>query len=167
MPMFTRLTVLLATILCSLAAFAQQPAPAVSKEAAARIEPPSPPPLPASADKPAAPVAPPMPGQVKAEPAAAPQGRLPEVPVPALAPVPAVALNKTQAATPSTSGSGQFIVHGNDLRLRNAFSARCDEIKDELSKLLRDQQPWVLPVVVFLNSGDSARQAPRSVPMFW
>jgi hypothetical protein len=145
-----RSTSLLVTAVCSLAAFAQQPA--------------SPPTVPAGAVKPSVPVAPPMPGQVKAEPVTAPpQGRLPEMPPPAISTVPPTPLNKSQAAVPSTSGSGQFIVHGNDLRLRNAFSARCDEIKDELSRLLRDPQPWVLPVVVLLNSGDGARQAPRSV----
>lgn len=142
--------VLVTAFSCALAASAQQPA--------------SPPEVPAGAVKSAVPVAPPMPGQIKAEPTASPsQGRLPDMPAPAISPVPPTPLNKSQGAVPSTSGSGQFIVHGNDLRLRNAFSARCDEIRDELSKLLRDPQPWVLPVVVLLNSGENARQAPRSV----
>ncbi len=148
--MSSRFTPVLVTVFFSLAAYAQQPA--------------SPPAVPAGAVKPAVPVAPPMPGQVKAEPATTPpQGRLPDLPPPAITPVPTTPLNKSQGTVPSTSGSGQFIVHGNDLRLRNAFSARCDEIKDELSRLLRDPQPWVLPVVVLLNSGEGARQAPRSV----
>lgn len=148
--MFSRLPAVLATVFFSLAASAQQPA--------------RPPEVPAGADRPAVPVAPPMPGQIKAEPTSSPPpGRLPEIPAPAVSPVPATPLGKAQGAVPSTSGSGQFIVHGNDLRLRNAFSARCDEIKDELSRLLRDQQPWVLPVVVLLNAGENARQAPRSV----
>ncbi|MBV6497950.1 MAG: hypothetical protein CJBNEKGG_00164 [Prosthecobacter sp.] len=142
--------VLVTAFSCALAASAQQSA--------------TPPEVPAGAAKPAVPVAPPMPGQVKAEPTASPsQGRLPEMPAPAISPVPPTPLSKSQGTVPSTSGSGQFIVHGNDLRLRNAFSARCDEIRDELSKLLRDPQPWVLPVVVLLNSGENARQAPRSV----
>lgn len=148
--MSSRFTPVLVTAFFSLAAFAQQPA--------------SPPAVPAGAVKPAVPVAPPMPGQVKAEPTtASPQGRLPDLPPPAITTVPPTPLNKSEGTVPSTSGSGQFIVHGNDLRLRNAFSARCDEIKDELSRLLRDPQPWVLPVVVLLNSGEGARQAPRSV----
>lgn len=148
--MFSRLPAVLVTVFFSLAASAQQPA--------------SPPEVPAGADRPAVPVAPPMPGQIKAEPTPPrSSGRLPESPAPAVSPVPATPLSKAQGAVPSTSGSGQFIVHGNDLRLRNAFSARCDEIKDELSRLLRDQQPWVLPVVVLLNAGENARQAPRSV----
>jgi hypothetical protein len=149
--MSSRLHAVLATaFFCSLTAKAQQPA--------------APPEVPAVAAPSAVPVAPPMPGQVKGEPAAAvSQGRLPDMPPPAVSPVPPTPLSKSQGAVPSTSGSGQFIVHGNDLRLRNAFSSRCDEIKDELSRLLRDQQPWVLPVVVLLNSGEGARQSPRSV----
>lgn len=111
---------------------------------------------------PAPPVAPPMPGQLQAEPAAAPS-RIPDLPVkPAVVPPTTLSSNK---GIHSTSSSGQFIVHGNDLPLRSAFSSRCEEIHHELRQLLRDQQPWALPVVVLLNSGDSARKADKAVSM--
>jgi len=122
---------------------------------------PGPPAAPATA-APAPSVAPPLPGQLKAEPVAAPS-RIPDLPArPVAVPPTPLSANKT---IPSTSSSGQFIVHGNDLPLRSAFSSRCEEIHDELRQLLHDQQPWVLPVVVLLNSGESARKADKAVTM--
>jgi len=141
---------------------AQQPATDSTKAAAAVIEAPqTPPPAPATAAPAAAPVAPPLPGQLKAEPAAS-VSRIPDVPVPQTTNVPVTPLSTTKGV-PSTSSSGQFIVHGNDMPLRSAFSARCEEIHTELRQLLRDQQPWALPVVVLLNSGESARKADKTV----
>ncbi|MES2598471.1 MAG: hypothetical protein V4662_24260 [Verrucomicrobiota bacterium] len=120
----------------------------------------TPPTAPAAA--PAPPVAPPMPGQLQAAPAAAPS-RIPDLPVkPAVVPPTTLSSNK---GIHSTSSSGQFIVHGNDLPLRSAFSSRCEEIHAELRQLLHDQQPWALPVVVLLNSGESARKADKAVSM--
>lgn len=109
------------------------------------------------------PVTPPMPGQLQAV-SSEPTGRIPEVPKPESESVPSTPLSSNKAL-PSTSQSGQFIVHGNDLPLRSAFSTRCEEIHDELRTLLKDQQPWVLPVVVLLNTGEAARKADKSVVM--
>ncbi len=135
--------------------------------AAAAIQPPAPGTL---MPTPAPAVPPPAPGQVQAPagtaPTAAPPAgtsRIPDVPAPALTPVPATPLSSGPKSVPSTSGSGQFIVHGQDARLKTAFSARCDEIKDELGRLLRDSQPWALPIVVLLNAGENARTAPQAV----
>lgn len=107
-------------------------------------------------------MAPPLPGQLQAAPAA-PPSRIPDLP-PAATPVPVTPLTSNKAL-PSTSHSGQFIVHGNDLPLRSAFSSRCEEIHEELRRLIKDQQPWVLPVVVLLNSGEAARKADKTVLM--
>lgn len=123
-----------------------------------------PPPAPAAAVSaaPATPVAPPLPGQLTAQPAA-PASRIPDLPArPAAVPATPLSSNK---GIHSTSSTGQFIVHGNDLPLRSAFSSRCEEIHDELRQLLRDQQPWALPVVVLLNSGETARKADKTVSM--
>jgi len=119
-----------------------------------QVPPPSPPAAkPSIAQTPA--VAPPMPGQIKAQP-------LP--PIAASTSVPPTHLNKSQPVA-STSTSGQFIVHGNDLTLRSAFSSRCEEVTAEVRRLLRDQQPWVLPIVVLLTTGNAAKKAPRPVDM--
>jgi|JI6StandDraft_1071083.scaffolds.fasta_scaffold00959_8 hypothetical protein len=139
---------------------AQQPAADPAKAAA--IEAPQvPPSVPATAAPAAAPVAPPLPGQLTAAPAA-PASRIPDVPAPQATNVPVTPLSTTKGV-PSTSSSGQFIVHGNDMPLRSAFSTRCEEIHDELRQLLHDQQPWVLPIVVLLNSGETARKADKTV----
>jgi hypothetical protein len=121
-----------------------------------------PPVPPAEAASSAKPVAPPLPGQLQAAPAASPS-RIPDLP-PAATPVPTTPLTSNKAL-PSTSHSGQFIVHGNDLPVRSAFSSRCEEIHEELRKLIKDQQPWVLPIVVLLNSGEAARKAEKTVLM--
>jgi hypothetical protein len=36
------------------------------------------------------------------------------------------------------------------------MSSRCEEISQELRRVLKDSEPWVLPVVVLLNTGDEA-----------
>lgn len=116
----------------------------------------------AAAVQPAA-VAPPLPGQLKAEPAPAP-ARIPDLPAARSETVPATPLNKNPTVS-STSSSGQFVVHGNDLSLRSAFSARSEEISEELRKLLKDQQPWVMPIVVQLNSGEAAKKGGKPASM--
>ena len=64
------------------------------------------------------------------------------------------------ASPSSTSSSGQFIVHGDNLTLRSAIASRCDEIDTELRQLLRDRVPWTLPIVVMLHAPSaSATQA--------
>jgi hypothetical protein len=125
---------------------------------AAAQEPPASPP---AAAVPSAPVTPPLPGQIQAAPTA--PSRIPDLP-PTATPVPGTPLTSNKTL-PSTSNSGQFIVHGNDLPLRSAFSTRCEEIHEELRKVLKDQQPWVLPIVVLLNSGEAARKADKAVSM--
>lgn len=109
------------------------------------------------------PVAPPMPGQLKAEPAATPS-RIPDTSEPTNSVVPSTALNKNKTAS-STSSSGQFIVHGNDLSLRSAFSSRCEEISTELRDLLHDREAWALPIVVLLNSGEAAKLSDKAAKM--
>ena len=54
--------------------------------------------------------------------------------------------------TSSTSTSRQFIVHGKVFETRSAMSTRCEEVSQEVRKVLNDKEPWVLPVVVLLLS---------------
>lgn len=61
--------------------------------------------------------------------------------------------------TSSTSASRQFIVHGKVFETRSAMSSRCDEISQELRKVLNDKEPFVLPVVVVLNTGEDAEKS--------
>lgn len=154
---------------------AQQPAPPVADPAA--IQPPA---LPADAAPatPAAPVLPPKPGELKAAPAPAtpalpglpppPPGLLTPAatgvpsPAPARSEVSTVPLPRARA-TSSTSTTGQFIVHGETLPLRSAFSSKCEDIATDLRKLLHDKQPWGIPIVVLLSTGDAAAKAPKPV----
>ena len=41
------------------------------------------------------------------------------------------------------------------------MSTRCEEISQELRKVLNDKDPWVLPIVVLLNTGDAALKSKR------
>lgn len=156
---------------------AQVPAPPIpplsqeQKAAAAAIQ----------APQPAMP--PPLPGQLQGAPpqAAAPSFVAPAPVVVPSAPVPVDATtSKMQALeaatqqpsvqeatrlaapsdkipiTSSTSTSGQFIVHGKVFETRSAMSSRCEEISRDLRKVLNDKEPWVLPVVVLLNTGEAA-----------
>ncbi len=145
--------------LCRLAAQQSPAADQALREAAAAIEAPAAP----NSGGTVVPVAPPLPGQLKAEPAAAPS-RIPDLPTPETTVVPSTVLNKNKVVS-STSSSGQFIVHGNDLSLRSAFSSRCEEISTELRNLLHDRDPWMLPIVVLLNSGDAAKKADKAASM--
>ena len=61
--------------------------------------------------------------------------------------------------TSSTSTSRQFIVHGKVFETRSAMSTRCEEIADEVRKVLNDREPWVLPIVVLLNTGEEAAKS--------
>ncbi len=145
--------------LCQLNAQQTPTANQALREAAAAIEAPAAP----NSGGTVAPVAPPLPGQLKAEPAVAPS-RIPDLPTPETTVVPSTVLNKNKVVS-STSSSGQFIVHGNDLSLRSAFSSRCEEISTELRNLLHDRDPWMLPIVVLLNSGDAAKKADKAASM--
>jgi hypothetical protein len=61
--------------------------------------------------------------------------------------------------TSSTSTSRQFIVHGKVFETRSAMSTRCEEIAQDLRKVLNDKEPWVLPIVVVLNIGEDAAKS--------
>lgn len=61
--------------------------------------------------------------------------------------------------TSSTSTSRQFIVHGKVFETRSAMSTRCEEVSQEVRKVLNDKEPWVLPVVVLLNTGEEAAKS--------
>ena len=58
----------------------------------------------------------------------------------------------TSKISTSNSGGGQFVIHGKDLQTRSPFSVRCAEVAERLRRLLRDEEPWVLPVVVALKT---------------
>ena len=61
--------------------------------------------------------------------------------------------------TSSTSTSRQFIVHGKVFETRSAMSTRCEEVSQEVRKVLNDKEPWVLPIVVVLNTGEDAAKS--------
>ncbi len=109
-------------------------------------------------------VAPPAPGQLEAPPAVPLPAVNTELPPRPSLPgeVPRVPVARPRASS-STSTSGQFIVHGDDLALRSAFSSKCEDIATEVRKLLRDTTPWGIPIVVLLNSGESALKADKAV----
>lgn len=132
----------------------------------------------AAAIQPPATVAPPLPGQLQGS-APAPGAPQPAVPTattgssaskmqaleavtqqPTVQEVPRVAAPSDKVAiTSSTSTSGQFIVHGKVFETRSAMSSRCEEISQELRKVLNDKEGWVLPVVVLLNVGEEAMKS--------
>jgi hypothetical protein len=136
------------------------------KEAAAAIE----------APKTAVP--PPLPGQlqsgVPAKPAAEPPATPPAsdnsaskmqvleavTQKPAVTEVPRVGTPSDKLpVTSSTSTSRQFIVHGKVFETRSAMSTRCEEVSQEVRKVLNDKEPWVLPIVVLLNTGEEAAKS--------
>lgn len=61
--------------------------------------------------------------------------------------------------TSSTSTSRQFIVHGKVFETRSAMSTRCEDVSQEVRKVLNDKEPWVLPIVVLLNTGEEAAKS--------
>lgn len=159
--------------ICSLPAQVAPPAlsPA-EKEAAAAVEAPKtfvPPPLPgqlsgaapaktpeASAPIPA-PAAPPAPSESSASKMEALEA---VTQVPALQEAPRVSAPADKLpVTSSTSTSRQFIVHGKVFETRSAMSSRCEEVSEELRKVLNDKEPWALPVVVLLNTGEEAAKS--------
>ena len=90
---------------------------------------------------------------VTAPPAVPAPSLPPSLPDPAggaAVPVPStpVAARAAGPMASSTSRSGQFIVHGPDLRIRSGLASRCEEIAEELNRLMRTPEPWVLKVVV-------------------
>lgn len=145
-----------------------------AREAAAAIQAPryvQPPPLP---PPPSGSPIPAQPDSGKAFPAASPGAAVPATPPPAPASqrqassktggvVPGVPTTFSSKVTSSTSSSGQFVVHGHELRTRSLFSSRCDEVAGRLRQLLRDDEPWVLPVVVVLKAPPEANLAGPAV----
>ncbi len=159
--------------LCGLSAqVAPPPLSPAEKEAAAAVE------------APKTFIAPPLPGQLSG---AAP-AKAPDAPSPATAPAAPAAPSENSASkmealeavtqppvlqeaprvsapadkipvTSSTSTSRQFIVHGKVFETRSAMSSRCEEVSEELRKVLNDKEPWALPVVVLLNTGDEAAKS--------
>ena len=73
-----------------------------------------------------------------AEPVAAPRG------IESASPAP--------RAPSSTSGSGQFIVYGDDLTVRGAFCILCDETAQALGRVLKDSGRFTLPIIVVLKT---------------
>ncbi|MBE2284236.1 MAG: hypothetical protein IAE77_12335 [Prosthecobacter sp.] len=160
---------------------AQTPAPPVpptkeQKEAAAAVEAPktfAPPPLPgqlqnsapASTPKtpemPKAAVPPPVPPSAPASNSASKMQALEAATqAPAVKEVPRVtAPSDKLPITTSTSTSGQFVVHGKVFETRSAMSSRCEDISQELRKVLNDKEPHVLPIVVVLKTGEDAAKA--------
>lgn len=106
---------------------------------------------------------PPEPGQLTATPDPAPPTpspapAIPEDP-PTFTPVPGTRPpNASSGPVSSTSTSGQFVVYGDDLRVRSILGTRCEETSRALSVLLRDQDPWILPIIVLLSN---AKEPPK------
>lgn len=63
-------------------------------------------------------------------------------------PVPGIPSKPSGAPLSSTSATGQFIVYGPDLRVRSGIAGKCEEISQELGRLLRTPDPWVLTIVI-------------------
>ena len=160
-------------------AAAQTPAPPVpkltqaQKEAAAAIEAPkttlTPPPLPGQlqGNAPVKPAVPAQAGTPVPAPAPTPDNSASKMQVldavtqqPAANEAPRVAAPSDKIPiTSSTSTSGQFIVHGKVFQTRSAMSSHCEEISQELRKVLNDREAWVLPIVVLLNTGEEAAKS--------
>lgn len=150
----------------------QTPAPQLTqaqKEAAAAIEAPKtavtppPPPVPGQLQNVVPPPSAPMPTPTPPPPAVSANSASKMQVLDAVTQKPAAAeVPRTSApsdkipVTSSTSTSRQFIVHGKVFETRSAMSTRCEEISQELRKVLNDKEPWVLPVVVVLNTGEEA-----------
>ncbi len=134
----------------------------------------------AAIDAPKTAVPPPLPGQLQngapAKPAVAQPPAPPSAPAansaskmqvleavtqkPTVTEVPRVSAPSDKLpVTSSTSTSRQFIVHGKVFETRSAMSTRCEEISQELRKVLNDKEPFVLPVVVVLNTGEEAAKS--------
>ena len=85
-------------------------------------------------------------------PPQAPDAIAPPARSPGDRPAPPLPTGFTSKVALSTSASGQFKVYGKDLQTRGPFSSRCDVIADRLRRLLRDDEPWVLPVVLAIKT---------------
>ncbi|MEZ5387305.1 MAG: hypothetical protein R3F13_17485 [Prosthecobacter sp.] len=154
--------------LCSLSAQVAPPelSPA-EKEAAAAVEAPKtsiPPPLPGqlsgTAPKPSVPATSSAPQAPSDNSASKMEALKDATQAPALQEAPRVSAPADKLpVTSSTSTSRQFIVHGKVFETRSAMSSRCEEVSEELRKVLNDKEPWALPVVVLLNTGEEAAKS--------
>lgn len=74
--------------------------------------------------------------------------------LPGLAPAAPKASNLPPGFKPlkPSSTNGQFVIHGSDLQTRTWFSQRMEVIADDLRRVLRDTQPWSLPIVISLKT---------------
>ena len=147
----------------------EESVPSLSLEAIEAIQPPA---LPDEASAKMVdgqpPVAPPAPGVVDAlpvppsPPATSVGNRIPDSWVtPKPSPVVPSVSTSSSPMTKSTSTSGQFIVHGTALRIRNGVARRCEEVAESVRAVLKDKQPWVLPIVIHLRS---AEESPATGP---
>lgn len=159
-------------ICMTLLAVGQTPVPPLTKaqkEAAAAIEAPKtavvPPPLPGQLQngapvQTAAPMAAPSPAGVSANSASKIQALQAVTRKPDAVEAPRVSAPSDKLpVTSSTSTSRQFVVHGKVFETRSAMSTRCEEISQELRRVLNDKEPWVLPIVVLLNTGEEAAKS--------
>ena len=172
-------TAIAGALLCATQpSMAQTPAPPVpaltkeQKEAAAAIEAPktfTPPPAPGQLQngvpaKPAEPAKAAAPAPASPPPAGSSASKMQALEAVTQQPTALPAPRVTTAAdklpvTSSTSASRQFIVHGKVFETRSAMSSRCDEISQELRKVLNDKEAFVLPIVVVLNTGEDAEKS--------
>lgn len=174
-------TGVLSFLCATLTATGQTPAPPVpqltqaQKEAAAAVEAPKtfvPPPLPGQlqSNAPAKPTeqapspASPPPAPAAPQPTSSSASKMQALEAvtqkPTIMEAPRVAAPSDKIpVTSSTSSSRQFVVHGKVFETRSGMSSRCDEIAQELRKALNDKEPWVLPIVVLLNTGEDAAKS--------
>ena len=103
----------------------------------------------------------PKPRQAKPEPTTKPAsdkkvpGAAPSqpVPLPSLRPVPpTLPAAAPEANDSSTSIHGQFVVHGADLESRTYITQVCEEVAEEMTVLLRDPEPFGIPIVVSVKT---------------
>lgn len=96
-------------------------------------------------------IAPPMP--VPGSPGAAAQ-KSPESGLPGLAPAAPPKSDLPPGFKPfkPSSTAGQFTIHGADLPTRTWFSQRLEAISDDLIRVLRDPEPWSLPIVISIKT---------------
>ncbi len=144
MMSLSRIALLIACTLSTLHA-QQQPLdlPSLDKPPTLSLPPPKIVPLPADAAVPGgamAPVTPPPPTQ-------------PALPPPVV----------KDGSTSSTSTNGQFIIHGADLQTRSWFNRFCETLASDLQRLMRDPQPWNIPIVLSLRMGNDMSLTEPSV----
>lgn len=108
------------------------------------------------------------PGEKPSEPKAAPTTP-PTIPAkPSLPPPPAPKTQPIQDPTPppstirpqqpvksttsSTSPTGQFVVHGADLKIRTEIGQRCEAVAAEMQRLLQDSTDGAIPIVIAIRT---------------